>query len=80
MRYFFNLAGAVQYSDTEGSEFASRPEACIEAVRSAGEFLRDRPEVVCTDRELRCEVRDDTGRLVLTFQAALYMSKDNGED
>jgi hypothetical protein len=69
VRYFFNIAGAVQDPDDEGYELASISDARIEAVKAASEYLRDRPEVVWLGDEFRVEVSDGEGVLQFTFIA-----------
>lgn len=69
MRYFFNLAGAIQDPDHEGFELPDIAEARIAAARFAGEYLRDRPEVGWLGEEFRIEVTDSDGRLQFTFTA-----------
>jgi hypothetical protein len=69
MRYFFNIAGAVQDPDDDGYELASTSDARIEAVRAASEYLRDRPEIVWLGDEFRVEVTDSEGVLQFTFIA-----------
>lgn len=69
MLYYFNLAGAVHDPDEEGLELASLSDARIDAARFAGEYLRDRPEVVWTGDEFRIEVTDGEGILLFTFVA-----------
>jgi hypothetical protein len=69
MRYFFNIAGAVQDPDVDGYELTSISDARVEAVRAASEYLRDRPEVVWLGDEFRVEVTDGAGALQFTFVA-----------
>jgi hypothetical protein len=69
VRYFFNLAGAVVDPDDKGYELADLSEARIQAARWAGEYLRDRPEVVWMGEEFRIEVTDQHGELLFTFIA-----------
>lgn len=69
MRFFFNLAGAVLDPDNEGYELADLSDARIEAARFAGEYLRDRPELVWMGEEFRIEVTDSARELVFTFIA-----------
>jgi len=66
MRFFFNLAGAVYDPDNEGHELANVSVARIEAVKFAGEFLRDRPEVVWLGEEFRVEVTNGQRLLLFT--------------
>lgn len=69
MRYFFNVAGVVHEPDDKGLELASLSEARIEAVKFAGEYLRDRPELVWLGEEFRIEVTDENRRVLFTFIA-----------
>lgn len=69
MRYYFNIAGAVDEPDKTGVEFATLSDARIEAVKSAAEYLRDRPELVWLGEEFRVEVTDEEGGLIFTFIA-----------
>lgn len=69
MRYFFNLAGAVHDPDDVGHDFATLSDARIEAARFAGEYLRDRPELVWMGEEFRIEVTEKSGRVLFTFIA-----------
>lgn len=69
MRYFFNLAGAVEDPDDDGFEFEDLSDARINAAIFAGEYLRDRPEVVWSGNEFRVEVTDSEGVLQFTFIA-----------
>jgi hypothetical protein len=69
MRYFFNLAGAVHDPDDKGQEIACLADARVEAARFAGEYLRDRPEVIWLGEEFRVEVTDEKRRTLFTFIA-----------
>lgn len=69
VHYYFHLAGAVHHHDEMGCDFASVEEARREAVRSAGEFLRDQPEVVCGGEDFRLEMNDAGGHRVFVFTA-----------
>ena len=69
MRCFFNLAGAVHDPDDEGFELADLSEARIQTARFAGEYLRDRPEIVWLGEEFRIEVTDRERAVLFTFIA-----------
>ena len=69
MRYFFNLAGAVHDPDNDGHELDSIADARVAAVRFAGEYLRDNPEVAWTGDEFRVEVTNSDRLLLFTFIA-----------
>lgn len=69
MRYFFNMAGAVEDPDDEGLDFACFSEARIQAVRFGAEYLRDRPELVWLGEEFRVEVTDEAQKILFTFIA-----------
>jgi hypothetical protein len=69
MLFFFNQAGAIYDPDVEGMEFATVAEARVQAVKFAGEALRDRPELAWTGDEYRVEVTDESQLLLFTFIA-----------
>lgn len=65
-RYFFHRTdGFVEHDDT-GTVFKDVAEARVAAVIFAGETLRDKPDYVWQGQELRVEVTDEQGRLILT--------------
>lgn len=70
MRYYFHVSGAAQLIDEEGCEFASPAEARLQAVRSAGEYLRDQPDAVMDGKELQIEVTDSGRHPVFSFTAS----------
>lgn len=63
-RYFFNQFNGEFKPDDQGLEFATLNEARLEAVRYAGEVLREHPTLVWTGEDFRIEVTD-AKRLVL---------------
>ena len=67
MRYFFNERNDDLKVDDDGLELASIKEARIEAVRYAGEVLRDHPTLVWTGDDFRIEVTDKTKLLLFTI-------------
>lgn len=79
MRYFFNLAGAIDDPDQQGFDLPDISEARIQAVRFAGEYLRDRPEVVWLGDEFRIEVTDSEGVVLFTFIALGTDAASGGE-
>ena len=70
MLFFFNLAGAVHDPDNEGIELESLDQAREEAVKFAGDYIRNRPEVVWLGDELRLEVRN--GNRILQFTLVVF--------
>lgn len=64
MRYFFNQVDGELKTDDVGLEFASISDARVEAVRYAGEVLRDHPTLIWKGEDFRVEVTDGN-RLVL---------------
>jgi hypothetical protein len=66
MLCFFNLAGAVYDPDTDGMEMASFEDARNQAVRYAGEIIRDNPDVVWRGEEVRVEVTDANQLIMFT--------------
>lgn len=69
MLFFFNQAGAVYDPDLEGVELPKISDARIEAVKFAGETLRDRPELAWLGDEFRIEVTDENQLILFTFIA-----------
>ncbi len=67
MYCFFKVAGAVRDPEQVGLELASLSDAKIEAARFVAELMRDRPEAVWQDEDLRVEVSDETGLLLFTI-------------
>ena len=51
--YFFNIHNGVSTPDLKGWELPSHGAACAEAVRAAGEMLRDRPAHVLSGEDWR---------------------------
>ena len=66
MRYFFNERNGDLRVDNDGLEFNSINEARVEAVRYAGEVLRDHPTLVWTGDDFRVEVTDERRLLLFT--------------
>lgn len=66
MRFFFNLAGAINDPDNEGFELASISDARTMAVKAAAELIRDRPNIVWAGEEVRVEVTDENHLLLFT--------------
>jgi hypothetical protein len=66
-RYFFNQIDGEFKPDDEGLELASLDDARFEAVRYAGEVLRDRPSVVWQGEDFRIEVTDAKRLLLFTL-------------
>jgi hypothetical protein len=65
-RYFFNQINGVFKPDDDGLEFGTLEAARIEAVRYAGEVLRDHPTLVWQGEDFRVEVTDKKKMLVFT--------------
>lgn len=66
MRYFFNQLNGEVKVDDQGLEFASIRDARIEAVRYAGEVIKDHPTLVWTGEDFRIEVTDENALLLFT--------------
>jgi hypothetical protein len=69
MLFFFNLAGVVYDPDVQGVELATLSDARIEAVKFAGETLKDRPQLAWLGEELRVEVTDANQLILFTIIA-----------
>lgn len=65
-RYYFNQIDGEFKPDDEGLELASMHDARLEAVRYAGEVLRDHPSLVWKGDDFRVEVTDAQQLLLFT--------------
>ncbi|MDP4026856.1 hypothetical protein Q8W71_30720 [Methylobacterium sp. NEAU 140] len=70
-RFHFNVHDGVSRLDLEGTELPDWRAARLDAIRLAGEILRDEAERVALGEDWRIEVTDHTG-LVL-FQMAFLV-------
>ena len=66
MRFFFNQLDGAFKPDDQGIELATIAEARLEAVRYAGEVMRDHPTIVWAGEDFRIQVTDDTQLLLFT--------------
>ena len=66
MRYFFNQANGELKVDSEGIEFTTIHEARLEAVRYAGEVIRDHPTLIWMGEDFRVEVTDEDKLVMFT--------------
>lgn len=66
MRYFFNQIDGEYKLDDEGLEFASLQDARLEAVRYAGEVMRDHPTLIWKGEDFRVEVTDERHLVLFT--------------
>lgn len=64
-RFYFDLVDGLHSGDAEGAELQSVIEARLEAVRLAGAYVRDNPELVQDSSVFRVLVFDE-GRTLLT--------------
>jgi hypothetical protein len=69
-RYFFHFRDGRSVDDAEGVELCSAREAMTEAVRAAGEMLKEQAEQFWHDTEWRMDVADELGRVVFTVHVA----------
>ena len=65
--YHFNLADHLIEPDTEGTELDNSAIARVEAVRFAGAYLADHPELMDDDQLFEVQVTDDAGRAIFTI-------------
>ena len=65
--YHFEIADHVLLRDPEGTELASPGEARIEAIRFAGAYLADHPELLGDGRRFEVMVSDDSGGRIVTI-------------
>jgi hypothetical protein len=67
VKYHFNMIDATVDHDETGQEFATGGDARNEAIRFAGEVIRDRPDIVRTDKDFRVEVINEEGFPLFTI-------------
>ena len=65
-RFFFNQFDGDYKPDDEGLELASLDDARLEAVRYAGEVMRDKPGIAWTGQDFRVEVTDGSDLVLCT--------------
>ncbi|WP_199556299.1 DUF6894 family protein [Sandaracinobacteroides hominis] len=70
-RYFFNFENSESYRDQDGVELAGDHDACIEAVKFAGEYLHSSAQSVWDGRKLCVEARDARGRALVVISISL---------
>ena len=70
-RYFFHIVDGGLDPDLEGTELPDAQRARCEAIVYAGQTIRDRPDIVTRDGELRVEVTSEGGMLVTTVLVRL---------
>jgi hypothetical protein len=65
-RYFFNQIDGEFKVDDRGLEFESLDRARLEAVRYAGEVMRDHPTLAWAGEDFRIEVTDENKLVLFT--------------
>ena len=68
-RYFFHTKDGGRSRDQEGVVLASDDAARIEAIRFAGDMLRDDPHLLLDGAEFRVELVDENGKWLGTVIA-----------
>lgn len=63
-RYHFNVYDGVSEPDLEGTELPDWQVARLEAIRLAGEILKDDPHRIALGEDWRIEVTDSTGLIL----------------
>ena len=66
-RFFFHHTDGAFDPDDEGTDYPDLTTARAEAVRYAGEIVRDRPDEVWAGDTFRIEVSDEGGMLLCTI-------------
>jgi hypothetical protein len=66
-RYFFNLVEDGHKVDSIGADFPNAEMARMEAIRFAGQMLKDEPERVWKGAEIRIEATDTWGSILFTL-------------
>lgn len=70
-RYHFNVYDGVRLRDDEGTELPDWQAARLEAIRRAGDILKDDAQRIAVGEDWRIEVTDSTG--LILFQMAFLM-------
>lgn len=65
-RYFFDLNDHERSPDETGTELPGLDAARVAAVKFAGDYLSDHPEIVWDGREQRVQVRQGNSNIVFT--------------
>lgn len=65
-RYFFHTADGSRDLDREGIDCADDGAARKQAIRYAGEVMRDEPQVLWDDHDFRVEVMNEAEDLLFT--------------
>jgi hypothetical protein len=60
-RYFFHTQCSSRFTDEDGIDYATPVEARAEAIRSAGEMMRDAPEEFWGSRPWEVTVTNEVG-------------------
>ncbi|RVT90342.1 DUF6894 family protein [Sphingomonas crocodyli] len=69
-RYHFNFVDGRFHSGADSHDFESYAEARLAAVSTLGQMLRDHPTSPFGDDDLRVEVTDDNGLILLSVIVA----------
>ena len=75
-RFFFHVQDSSETLDEVGTELAGLAEARDEAVRTAGEMLRDVGEQFWNSGEWRMWVTDESGATVCALQFSAEQSEE----
>ena len=78
-RFHFNIYDGKADIDTDGSVLADWQEARVEAVRLAGQILKDDARDVAATREWRIDVMDEGGLVLFCLEVTLSPSSALGE-
>jgi hypothetical protein len=70
-RYHFNVIDGVRLPDADGTELPDWQTARLEAIRRAGDILKDDAQSVAVGEDWRIEVTDGTG--LILFQMTFLM-------
>jgi hypothetical protein len=67
-RYFFHVHDGQEMPDREGVELPGLDEARMQAITTAGEIIRQHPDVIWNAGEWQMDVTDETGAPVFTLR------------
>lgn len=73
-RFHFNVYDGIDEPDREGTDFRDWDAAREEAIRLAGELLRDSAKQMALGEDWRMEITDETGLILFRLEFTLMAS------
>ncbi|MGU3668470.1 DUF6894 family protein [Methylobacterium sp. A49B] len=73
-RFHFNVYDGVSMPDPVGTDLSSWDDARVEAIRMAGEILKDKAHRIALGEDWRMEVTDETGLVLFRLDFSVLES------